>query len=56
MKKQKKIFNIGESPLPFDNLSYGNRSKRNISDDDDDFSDYDFDVKKKVKDFRYFNK
>ena len=49
---RKKIINIGESPIPLDNLNYGNNVKRDIS-DDDSFSDLNlsaFDDKEKVED------
>ncbi len=48
---KKKIVNIGESPLPLENLSYGPNVNREIS--DDSFSDFDldyFDDKEKVED------
>ena len=49
---RKKIINIGESPIPLDNLNYGNNVKRDFS-DDDSFSDLNlsaFDDKEKVED------
>ena len=49
---RKKIINIGESPIPLDNLNYGNNVKRDFS-DDDSFSDINlsaFDDKEKVED------
>ena len=49
---RKKIINIGESPIPLDNLNYGNNVKRDIS-DDDSFSDLNlsaFDDKEKIED------
>ena len=49
---RKKIINIGESPIPLDNLNYGNNVKRDLS-DDDSFSDLNlsaFDDKEKVED------
>ena len=49
---RKKIINIGESPIPLDNLNYGNNVKRDFV-DDDSFSDLNlsaFDDKEKVED------
>ena len=49
---RKKIIKIGESPIPLDNLNYGNNVKRDFS-DDDSFSDLNlsaFDDKEKVED------
>ena len=49
---KKKIIDIGESPIPLDNLNYGNNVKRDFS-DDDSFSDLNlsaFDDKEKVED------
>ena len=49
---KKKIIDIGESPVPLDNLNYGNTMKRDFS-DDDSFSDLNlsaFDEKEKVED------
>ena len=37
---KKKIIDIGESPVPLENLNYGNNAKRDFS--DDSFSDLDF--------------
>jgi len=48
---KQKIINIGESPLPLENLSYGQSTKRELS--DDSFSDLGldyFDDKEKVED------
>ena len=48
---KQKIINIGESPLPLENLSYGQSAKRELS--DDSFSDLGldyFDDKEKVED------
>ena len=49
---RKKIINIGESPIPLENLNYGNNQKRDLS--DDSLSDLDinmsfFDEKEKVE-------
>ncbi len=49
---RKKIIDIGESPIPLDNLNYGDRVKREFS-DDDSFSDLNlsaFDEKEKAVD------
>ena len=49
---KKKIIRRGEIPIPLDNLNYGERAKRDIS-DGDSFSDLnfsDFDKKEKVED------
>ena len=49
---RKKIVDIGESPIPLDNLNYGDRVKREFS-DDDSFSDLNlsaFDEKEKAVD------
>ena len=49
---KKKIIDIGESPVPLDNLNYGNMEKRDFA-DDDSFSDLNlsaFDEKEKVED------
>ena len=48
---KKKIVNIGESPIPLDNLSYGPSGKKELS--DDSFSDFDLsylDEKEKIGD------
>ena len=48
---EKKIVNIGESPIPLDNLSYGPSGKKELS--DDSFSDFDLsylDEKEKIGD------
>ena len=48
---KKKIVNIGESPIPLDNLSYGPNGKKELS--DDSFSDFDLsylDEKEKIGD------
>ena len=47
---KKKMVNIGESPIPLDNLSYGPSGKKELS--DDSLSDLDlsyFDEKEKVE-------
>ena len=49
---KKKIIDIGESPIPLENLNYGNNAKRDL---DDSFSDIDidmgfFDEKEKIED------
>ena len=38
---KKKIIDIGESPIPLENLNYGNNAKRDL---DDSFSDIDIDM------------